>query len=128
MGQQDRTLLSPKMFRELVKPRFARLYAAAKSEFLKYNPNGKIKAQMDHGLIKREYRDRLSFHGSIDIQGVLPFGTPEEVKAEASKVMRALGPRGGYILAPTRYVLPDIPPENIIALWDAVLKSGKYPL
>jgi uroporphyrinogen decarboxylase len=85
-------------------------------------------AQMDHGLIKKEYGDRLSFHGGIDIQGALPFGTPEEVKAEASKVMRALGPGGGYILAPTHYVLPDVPPENIIALWDAVLKFGKYPL
>ncbi len=47
MGQQDRTLLSPKMFRELVKPRFARLYHEAKQEFLKYNPNGKIAAHTD---------------------------------------------------------------------------------
>jgi uroporphyrinogen decarboxylase len=92
MGQQDRTLLSPAMFRQLVKPRFARLYHAAKTEFLKYNPNGKIKAhtdgnvfpiiedyiemgldilnpvqpyvaQMDHVDIKRQFGDRLSFHG-----------------------------------------------------------------
>jgi uroporphyrinogen decarboxylase len=156
MGQQDRTLLSPAMFRDLVKPRFARLYTAAKTEFRKYNPNGKIKAhtdgnvypllddyvemgldilnpvqpyvaQMDHYRIKKKYGDRLSFHGGIDIQRVMPFGTPEEVKAEARKVMRALGPGGGYILAPTHYLLPDVPPENIVALRDAVLHSGKNP-
>ena len=157
MGQQDSTLLSPKMFRDLVKPRFARLYKAAKTEFLRYNPNGKIKAhtdgniypllddyveigldilnpvqpyvaQMDHQRIKAEYGNRLSFHGGIDIQGVLPFGTPEEVKIEAKKVIQALGPGGGYILAPTHYVLRDVPPENIIALRDAVLTFGKYPV
>ena len=157
MGQQDRTLLSPNMFRNLVKPRFARLYKAAKTEFLKYNPNGKIKAhtdgnvypllddyvemgldilnpvqpyvaQMDHQHIKEVYGDRLAFHGGIDIQDVLPFGTPGDVEAEAKKVIRALGRGGGYILAPTHYVLPDVPPENIIALRDTVLKFGKYPL
>ena len=157
MGQQDRTLLSPKMFRELVKPRFARLYQAAKSEFLKYNPDGKIKAhtdgnvypllddyiemgldvlnpvqpyvaQMDHSRIKMEYGDRLSFHGGMDIQEVLPFGSPDDVKAEARKVMRDLGPGGGYILAPTHYLLPDVPPENVVALRDTVLEFGKYPL
>lgn len=157
MGQQQTTLLSPRMFRELVKPRFARLYQSAKSEFLKYNPNGKIKAhtdgnvypiledyldmgldilnpvqpyvaQMDHNRIKKEYGDRLSFHGGIDIQAVLPFGKPDEVRAEAKKVMEALGPGGGYILAPTHYLLGDVPPENIIALRDAVLECGPYPL
>lgn len=157
MGQQDRTILSPKMFRELVKPRFARLYKASKTEFLRYNPKGKIKAhtdgnvyplledyvemgldilnpvqpyvaQMDHQHIKEAYGDRLAFHGGIDIQGVLPFGAPDEVRAEAKKVIQVLGRGGGYILAPTHYVLPDVPPENIIALRDAVLKAGKYPL
>ena len=157
MGQQDRTLLAPKMFRELIKPRFARLYAAAKTELLKYNPNGKIKAhtdgnvypliedyiemgldilnpvqpyvaQMDHARIKQEFGSRLSFHGGMDIQDVLPFGSPEDVRQEARKVMSILGPGGGYILAPTHYVLPDVPPENIIALRDAVLEFGRYPL
>jgi uroporphyrinogen decarboxylase len=157
MGQQDRTLLAPSMFRQLVKPRFARLYETAKTEYLRHNPNGRIKAhtdgnvypllddyvemgldilnpvqpyvaQMDHWRIKQEYGDRLAFHGGIDIQRVLPFGTPEEVRAEAKKVMQTLGRGGGYILAPTHYVLPDVPPANIVALRDAVLKSGQYPL
>lgn len=157
MGQQQSTLLSPRMFRDLVKPYFFRLYKAAKEEFLKYNSNGKIKAhtdgnvypiledymemgldilnpvqpyvaEMDHTRIKKEYGHRLSFHGGIDIQRVLPFGTPDEVRAEAKKTMTALGPGGGYILAPTHYLLADVPPENVIALRDAVLETGKYPL
>ena len=157
MGHQHGTILSPKMFRKLVKPRFARLYHAAKSMFRTYNPNGKLKAhtdgnvypfiedyielgldvlnpvqpyvdEMDHTRLKSQFGDRLAFHGGIDIQNVLPFGTPIEVNAEAKKTMAALGQGGGYILAPTHYVQPDVPPENILALRDAVLEHGRYPL
>lgn len=83
---------------------------------------------MEHEKLKREFGDRLSFHAGIDIQEVLPSGTPGEVRDEAIKTMRALGPGGGYILAPTHYVQPDVPPENVIALRDAVLEYGWYPL
>ena len=92
------------------------------------NPVQPYVAQMDHSRIKMEYGDRLSFHGGMDIQEVLPFGSPDDVKAEARKVMRDLGPGGGYILAPTHYLLPDVPPENVVALRDTVLEFGKYPL
>ena len=91
------------------------------------NPVQPYVAEMDHGRLKQEFGDRLSFHGGIDLQKVMPFGTPEEVTAEALKTMRTLGRGGGYILAPTHYLLPDIPPENILALRDAVLSHGHYP-
>ena len=45
-----------------------------------------------------------------------------------SKVMRDLGSGGGYILAPTHYLLPDVPPQNVIELRDAVMECGGYPL
>jgi uroporphyrinogen decarboxylase len=157
MGHQRGTLLSPKLFRQIIKPRFARLYHAAKSLFHQYNPNGKLMAhtdgdvyplipdyiemgldvlnpvqpyvaEMEHARLKREFGDRLSFHGGMDLQNVLPFGTPDEVRREAIKVMRALGPGGGLILAPTHYLLADVPPENVLALRDAVLENGQYPL
>jgi uroporphyrinogen decarboxylase len=157
MGHQQGTLISPRMFRRLVKPRFARLYGAARDLLARYNPGAKIMAhtdgdiypilpdyleigldvlnpvqpyvaEMDHERLKAEFGDRLSFHGGIDIQHVMPFGTPDEVTAEAIKTMRALGPGGGYILAPTHYLQPDVPPENIVALRDAVLAHGRYPL
>jgi len=157
MGHQSGTLVSPKMFRRVIKPCFERLYKAARAMLDEYNPNIKIMAhtdgdvypiildyiemglnvlnpvqpyvaEMEHEKLKQEFGDRLSFHAGIDIQKVLPFGTPEEVRDEAIKTMRALGPGGGYILAPTHYVQPDVPPENVIALRDAVLEYGWYPL
>jgi uroporphyrinogen decarboxylase len=157
LGHQEAPLISPKMFRELVKPRFARLYEAIKSLLSETNPSCKLKAhsdgdiypliedfidigldvlnpvqpyvaEMDHGRIKNQYGSQLSFHGGIDIQRILPFGTPAEVKKEAIKTMQTLGSGGGYILAPTHYVQADVPAENIIALRDAVLEFGRYPL
>jgi uroporphyrinogen decarboxylase len=157
MGHQQGTLLSPRMFRRLVKPRFARLYRASREMAHQFNPQCKLiahtdgdvypiipdyiemgldmlnpvqpyVAEMDHERLKQEFGDRLSFHGGIDIQHVLPFGTSEEVRAEAIKTMRALGKGGGYILAPTHYVQPDVPPENVGALRDAVMEAGRYPL
>lgn len=157
MGHQRGTLLSPTMFRQIVKPRFARLYRQAKQLFHQYNPNGKLMAhtdgdvyplipdyiemgldvlnpvqpyvaEMEHSRLKREFGDRLSFHGGMDLQNVLPFGRPDEVRTEAINVMHALGSGGGLILAPTHYLLPDVPPENVMALRDAVLEHGRYPL
>lgn len=157
MGHQRGTLLSPQMFRQLIKPRFTRLYQEAKKLFHQYNPQGKLMAhtdgdvyplipdyiemgldvlnpvqpyvaEMDHHRLKREFGSHLAFHGGIDLQRVLPFGTAEEVCCEAVQVMRALGPGGGYILAPTHYLLPDVPVENILALRAAVSEYGKYPL
>ena len=157
MGQQNGPIMSPSMFRNLIKPQFSRYYQKARKLIDRYNPAIKIiahtdgdvypiipdyiemglevlnpvqpyVAEMEHDKLKDEFGDRLSFHAAIDIQRVMPFGTPEEVKAEAIKTMRDLGPGGGYILAPTHYLQADVPPENIIALRDAVLEFGVYPL
>jgi uroporphyrinogen decarboxylase len=157
MGHQRGTLLSPTKFRQIVKPRFARLYQEAKRLFQQYNPKGKLMAhsdgdvypllpdyiemgldifnpvqpyvaEMEHTRLKREYGNRLCFHGGMDIQNILPYGDPDIVRAEAIKVMQALGRGGGFILAPTHYLLADVPPENVIALRDAVLEHGSYPL
>lgn len=157
MGQQSGLLMSPKMFRGVIKPQFSRYYKAARAMIDEYNPEIRIiahtdgdvypiipdyiemgldvlnpvqpyVAEMEQDKLKAEFGDRLSFHAAIDIQRVMPFGTPEEVKAEAIKTMQTLGPGGGYILAPTHYLQGDVPPENVIALRDAVLEYGKYPL
>jgi len=156
IGHQRGTFISPELFRKLVKPRFARLYSAAKTDFLNYNPNGNLMvhvdgdvypiiedyiemgldilnpvqpsvADMEHKRLKSEFGSRLSFHGGIDIQGVLVSGTPAEVKTEARKTIATLAVKGGYILAPAHYLQHDMPPENIIALRDAVLEYGVYP-
>jgi uroporphyrinogen decarboxylase len=157
MGSQRGTLLSPAMFRRQVKPFFAQLYSHAKQTFVQHNPNGKLMAhtdgdvypilpdyiemgldllnpvqpyvaEMDHERLKHEFGAQLAFHGGMDIRHVLPFGSPAEVREEVEKTIRALAPGGGYILAPTHYLLPDVPPANMLALRDAVLEFGQYPL
>lgn len=157
MGQQNGPIMSPQMFRKLIKPQFTRYYTEARALINNTNPGIKIiahtdgdvyplipdyidmgldvlnpvqpyVAEMEHDKLKAEFGDSLSFHAAIDIQRIMPFGTPEDVKAEAVKTMAALGHGGGYILAPTHYLQADVPPENILALRDAVLESGNYPL
>ncbi len=67
--------------------------------------------------LKAKYGDRLSFHGGIDMQKLLPFGTPEQVRAEARRYCEVLGRGGGYILGPAHFFQPDVPPENVLAVY-----------
>lgn len=78
--------------------------------------------------LKRDFGADLVFHGAIDAQQVLPFGTPAEVEAEVVRVIRALALGGGLILGPVHNVQPDVPPENLIAMCRAVQAHGQYPL
>ena len=71
-------------------------------------------------LIKN-YAGRLSFHGGIDEQELLPNGTPEEVRKETERLIDILGSDGGYIVSPSHAFQPDTPPENIMAIYDTAL-------
>jgi uroporphyrinogen decarboxylase len=81
-------------------------------------------ADMDPGELKREFGDRLCFHGAVDTQQTLPFGTREDVIAEVKERIRVMGKGGGYILAPVHTVEADVPIENILAVYETVRKSG----
>jgi uroporphyrinogen decarboxylase len=80
-----------------------------------------------HGL-KQDFGQKLVFHGGIDLQHVLPLGTPDEVKAEVRRYIQALAPGGGYIVAPAHNVQSDVPPENLVAIRDAIDVYGTYPI
>ena len=69
--------------------------------------------------LKREFGDQLSFHGGIDMQELLPHGTPAQVEAEVRRYCEVLGAEGGYILGPAHLFQPDVPPENILAVYGA---------
>ncbi len=69
--------------------------------------------------LKREFGDRLCFHGGIDMQELLPKGSPAQVEAEARRYCEVLGAGGGYILGPAHLFQPDVPPENIVAMYRA---------
>ena len=81
---------------------------------------------MDLAGLKEEYGSRLCFHGGVDIQHTLPFGTPEEVNEEVKARMAAGKPGGGYIAGTAHNLLPDVPTENIIALLEAYREHGLY--
>ena len=80
-------------------------------------PVQKVKGMQVEAL-KADFGDKLLFQGGVDTQGVLPFGTPQEVKAETELVIRALYKDGGYILAPSQDFEGDVPVENILALYE----------
>jgi uroporphyrinogen-III decarboxylase len=77
-------------------------------------------ASMPPAEIKRDFGDKLCFWGSIDEQYTLPFGSPEEVRAEVQQRMRTIGKDGGLILAPTHHVQLDTPLENFWAMIDTI--------
>jgi uroporphyrinogen decarboxylase len=153
LGMQNKPMMSPKMYRRLIKPFHAELMSAIKKRTkakIFYHSDGNVYSLLgdlievgidllnpvqvnagdmgDTGRLKREFGDRLSFCGAIDTGWVLPFGTPDDVRAEVRRRIRDLGPGGGYILASVHCIQPDVPPENIVAMLDEAVKAGRYPL
>ena len=144
--------MSPELYREMIKPYHAELFAFVKARTrakLYYhscgglmplvedlieigvdvlNPIQVTAKGMDTVELKRRFGDRLAFWGAIDSQQVLPFGSVADVRAEVQRRIRDLAPGGGYILAGVHNLQPDIVPENIVAMYDEGVRSGRYPL
>jgi len=74
---------------------------------------------MDAAELKAEFGDRLCFWGGIDTQHILPNGTPGEVAAETRRIVGILGEGGGYVVNTVHNIQADVPPENILALFQA---------
>jgi uroporphyrinogen decarboxylase len=83
---------------------------------------------METAELKRNFGTRIAFWGAIDTQKILPFGTTAEVREEVRRRITDLAPGGGYILAGVHNLQPDIPPENIVAMYDEGAGFGRYPL
>ena len=64
--------------------------------------------------------------GTIGTQSVLPFGTPQEDAANVKESIATLKDRGGVILAPTHFIEPEVPVENLIAFVETVKEYGVY--
>jgi len=93
------------------------------------NPVQTSAAQMDPATLKARYGDRLVFWGGgVDTQRTLPFGTPEEVQAQVRERIRILGPGGGFVFNTIHNVQAGVPVENLLALYQAVRRYGRYPL
>lgn len=82
----------------------------------------------DTKMLKTEFGDRLAFWGAVDTHHVLPRGTPEDVHSEVRRRIMDLGPGGGYVLCSVHNIQPEVPPENVVAMFDAAYQFGRYPL
>ncbi|MBN1581718.1 MAG: hypothetical protein JXA89_13520 [Anaerolineae bacterium] len=75
--------------------------------------------EMDTAWLKRQYGERIGFWGAVDTTRALPFGTPDAVKTEVERRIRDLGPGGGYVLSAVHNIQPDVPPQNVVAMFEA---------
>jgi uroporphyrinogen decarboxylase len=144
--------ISPKMYRKFIKPRHQQYFSLIRSltsakilyhscgavtklipdfidlsiDFL--NPIQVSADGMDTSWLKREYGKELGFWGAIDTSHVLPFENPEDVKVEVSERICDLAPGGGYVLAAVHNIQPNVPPQNIIAMYKAAHEFGSFPI
>ena len=151
LGMQNSLLMSPKMYRQIVKPIHADYIS-----FIKARTNAKLFFHTDGDVfplipdfiemgvdilnpiqtsagkmsnleeLKKQFGKNIIFCGAIDTHRILPFGTPDEVRAEVGRIIQILGQDGGYMLSSVHTVLPDVPPENILAMVDAAVEFGEY--
>lgn len=149
LGAQDGPLIAPKLYRRLIKSRHRQLIS-----FIKKNSKAKVFFHSDggvypfiedlieigvdilnpiqvsaHGMnpreLKKKFGDQLCFWGSIDTQQVLPYGDVKDVEEEVKRRIDELAPGGGYILGPVHNIQPDVPPENICAMYKTAHEYGK---
>ncbi|MBM4049245.1 MAG: methyltransferase, partial [Planctomycetes bacterium] len=66
--------------------------------------------------------------GGVDTQKTLPFGTPDEVRAEVAERIRVFAPGGGFVFNAVHNIQHGTPPENIVAAYDAAAERGVYPI
>jgi uroporphyrinogen decarboxylase len=144
----DRPMVDPKRYRQMIKPRHARMIecikAKTKAQVL-YHCCGAVKSLipdfieigvdalnpiqvssvgMDTVELKASFGDQVCFWGGIDTGRVLPAGSPDDVRAEVQRRIEDMAPGGGYVLASVHNIQEDVPPENILAMADAALEFG----
>ncbi|MHB0874754.1 MAG: uroporphyrinogen decarboxylase family protein [Anaerolineae bacterium] len=141
-GLQSGPMLSPRLFATFVRPYLQRLYDVGRrhGKLIMQHSCGSVAtliptlmemglnvlepvqvgaAGMDAAGLARTYGGRVCFHGSIDTQSTLPFGTPGEVREEVRRRVETFRPYGGFTIGPSQHLLPEIPIENIVAMYDA---------
>ncbi|MHB1295162.1 MAG: uroporphyrinogen decarboxylase family protein [Anaerolineae bacterium] len=149
-GTQTGPFLAPRAFRELIKPYFAERIAYTREFTSGYfwhhtcgsvvkllpdlieagvdilNPVQPGALGMEPASLKAAFGDQICFHGGFDTQGVLPFGTLEEIESEVQRVMGALKPNGGYIFSAAHNIQSDVPAANIVTMFQAAKRLGVY--
>lgn len=144
LGMQNGPIMSPAMYQEFFLPGHRRMWQRAKeladvkvmlhscggirpllpdlidAGMDTTNPVQISCAGMDAAGLKRDFGDRLTFWGSgCDTHFYLPRGTPEEIRRHVREQVSILAPGGGFVFQQIHNILADVPPENIIAMFDA---------
>lgn len=145
-GTQTSQLMSPQMFRKLMKPRlktlFNRIKQLAPDAYLFFHSCGSVRellpdfielgvdilnpvhvkaAGMEPTALKRDFGDAIVFWGGgVDTQSILPNGAPEQVRDDVRRNIEALAPGGGYVFNTVHNIQADVPPENIMAMWETL--------
>jgi len=151
LGTQKGPMVSPRSFREVLKPRLAELVAHIKRmtnarvylhscgsvyAFIRdlievgvdiLNPVQVNARDMEPERLKREFGQDIVFWGGGCSPVVLEYGTPEDVRQEVGRNIRALAPGGGYVFGSIHHIQARVPPENIVAFFDAAHEFGTYP-
>jgi uroporphyrinogen decarboxylase len=149
-GMQTGPLISPQLYREMLKPAHRRLNSFIKERtqaniYLHscgsiadvlddlidagvevINPVQPRAKDMDSSSLKAHFGARVVFHGGVDEQYALPHGSTEEVREEAARRIEAFAPGGGYIFAPAHNIQDDVPPENVVTMFQTALEVGSY--
>jgi uroporphyrinogen decarboxylase len=142
IGMQSTIMMSVPLWAQWIKPRLARVIAAARAVkpdiLFFYHSCGHILPFVPHLIevgvdvlnpiqpesmkfeeVHRLAAGRLSYWGTIGTQTTLPFGTPQDVKETVWSRLRLCGPQGGIVIAPTHVVEPEVPWENLVAMAEA---------
>lgn len=147
MGTQHGPLMRPEVYRRMIKPHHRRMMGTVKKygkrlflhscgavtafipDFIEMgvdalNPVQVSANGMDTKRLKREFGRDLSFWGAVDTGKVLPCGTPTEVREEVKRRIDDLAGDGGYILAAVHNIQADVPPQNVLAMFEAAREFG----
>lgn len=150
-GAQNNCFISPKAFRSLYKPFYKRVNDwihqntpwktfihscgsilpiipdIIEAGFDILNPVQTSAANMDPTLLKTRFGDQVTFWGGgVDTQHTLPFGTPEEVRAQVRERLQVFGKGGGFVFNPIHNVQAKVPIENLLAMYETVRDYGHY--
>ena len=148
-GSQEDLLISPSVIREFFVPRMGRMidlaHQAGACAF--FHSDGAISKiipdmievgidilnpiqwrckGMDRERLKRDWGDLVIFHGGVDNQHTLAFGSVEKVRDEVRYNIQVLGEGGAYILAPCHNIQAISPPENVVAMYETGYECGQH--
>ena len=147
-GDQRGVMIGPQRWRQYLKPRYARIYEAAHAQgkIVISHCCGSIAEIMpdviEIGLdvlesvqpeaggmnpyqLKNKWGDKITFWGGLGSQSIIPFGSPNQIRAEVERLRRSMGKGGGYILAPAKGLQPETPTENAVAVVEAFTAGVK---